>query len=54
MELKSKKIILSREIDNTIIKNEEVFIFNKKEKLFGLCLKYSNDEKELMIFQLKL
>ena len=54
MDLKSKKIMLSREIDNTIIKNEQVFIFNKKEKIFGISLNYSNEEKELMIFQLKL
>ena len=54
LDLKLNKIIISREIDYTNIKDEEVFIFNKKENIFGICLNYYNDEKELMTFQFKL
>ena len=54
LDLKLNKIIISRKIDYTNIKDEEVFIFNKKENIFGICLNYYNDEKELMIFQFKL
>lgn len=54
LDLKSKKIIISRQIDDINIKRTEVYIFNKKEKIFGICLEYNDNEKELMVFQLKL
>lgn len=54
LDLKLKKIIISRQIDDINIKNTKVFIFNKKENIFGIFLIYNNDEEELMIFQFKL